>query len=91
MAENDMPMGMYICKHTADACFNVPITACSVSILIEAGLQSHRIRGNPCWLLYIIQINLTLLWVEPQMICLVKQLRHNMHMYSMLRRLSLVS
>lgn len=58
--------------------------ACSVSILIEAGLQSLRIRVNPHCLLHIIQINLAMLWVELQMISLVEQSLHNMHMYSML-------
>lgn len=29
-----MPIDMYICKHTADACFNVPITAHAIRSLL---------------------------------------------------------
>lgn len=81
---------MYICKHTADARFKFAdhsarhSAACFVSILIEAWLQSLRIRGNPRCLLCIIQIPLVMPWREPQIISLVEQSLHNMHMHRML-------
>lgn len=75
---NTLPTLVLMCRSQ-----RTPFTACSVSTLIEVGLQSLWIRGNPCWLPYIIQINLTMPRLEPQMICLVEQLRHNIHMYSM--------
>lgn len=78
---------MYICKHTADTRFKIcrsRRTPSFRSILIEAVLQSLRIRGNPRCLLCIIQIHLAMPWVEPQIISLVEQSLHNMHMYSML-------
>lgn len=64
---------------------NLPITAarhsaaCFVSILIEAWLQSRRIRGNPRCLLCVIQTHLAMPWREPQITSLVEQSLHNMH------------
>lgn len=96
MAGKYMPMDMYICKHAVDAHFNVPITAYAIRSLlcqhIDWSWASKCQDQRKPLLVPVYSSNKSPhAMVEPQMISLVRQLRHNMYMYSRLCWFTLVS